>query len=62
MPYLVVDKDETEWIFNEEPIRITDDIWEPHVPWDDAFIELPKGSIEKLIGKVLTWDDDPIEI
>lgn len=24
-------------------------------------IELPKGSIEKLIGKVLTWDDEPVK-
>ena len=23
---------------------------------------LPKGSIEKLIGKKLTWDDEPVEI
>ena len=25
-------------------------------------IELPKGSIEKLIGKTLTWADDPYEL
>ena len=25
-------------------------------------IELPEGSIEKLIGKKLTWEDDPVEI
>ena len=25
-------------------------------------IELPKGSIKKLIGKELTWNDEPIEI
>lgn len=24
-------------------------------------INLPKGSIEKLIGKVLTWDDEPVK-
>lgn len=23
---------------------------------------LPKGSIKKLIGRDLTWDDDPVEI
>lgn len=23
---------------------------------------LPKGSIEKLIGKTLTWEDEPVEI
>lgn len=25
-------------------------------------IELPKGSIEKLIGKILTWADNPYEM
>lgn len=28
----------------------------------DLVVELPKGSIEKLIGKKLTWEDDPVEI
>ena len=29
---------------------------------DDACdIQLPKGSIKKLIGKDLTWNDEPIE-
>lgn len=28
----------------------------------DFKIELPKGSIEKLIGRALTWSDKPIEI
>lgn len=25
-------------------------------------IGLPQGSIEKLIGRKLTWEDDPVEI
>ena len=25
-------------------------------------ITLPKGSIEKLIGKKLTWEDEPVEL
>lgn len=25
-------------------------------------INLPKGSIEKLIGKKMTWKDEPIEL
>lgn len=24
--------------------------------------ELPRGSIKKLIGRELTWDDDPVEL
>jgi hypothetical protein len=25
-------------------------------------IELPKGSIKKLIGRDLTWEDEPVEL
>lgn len=25
-------------------------------------VRLPDGSIERLIGRKLTWDDDPVEI
>lgn len=28
----------------------------------DTEIELPKGSIKKLTGKDLTWNDEPIEL
>lgn len=27
-----------------------------------TIIEIPIGTIEKIIGKKLTWEDDPIEI
>lgn len=26
------------------------------------FIEMPKGSIKKLIGRELTWDEEPVEL
>lgn len=28
----------------------------------DFTIPLPKGTIRKLIGKELTWEDDPVEL
>lgn len=28
----------------------------------DISIKLPHGSIKKLIGRALTWDDEPVEI
>lgn len=28
----------------------------------DYTIELPKGTIKKLIGRDLTWEDEPVEI
>ena len=29
---------------------------------DDYFLELPKGSIEKLTGRNLFWSDEPVEV
>ena len=26
------------------------------------YVELPKGSVKKLIGRELSWSDDPIEL
>ena len=28
----------------------------------NSIIKLPQGTIEKIIGRVLTWDDEPVEI
>jgi len=28
----------------------------------DLLVILPKGSIEKLIGRKLTWEDEPVEL
>ena len=33
-----------------------------HYDYDGCCIELPKGTIEKLIGKTLTWKDAPVEL
>lgn len=30
--------------------------------FEDKSIELPEGSIEKLLGRDLTWNDEPVEI
>lgn len=29
---------------------------------DNMMFPVPKGTIEKLIGKKLTWQDEPVEI
>lgn len=57
--YAAVDEDGAEWIYAEEPDRrILAGIW--YV--GEGFVELPKGSIEKLIGKKITWEDEPVEL
>lgn len=59
MAYVAVDKDGSEWIFHYEPDR------DARTPiWLNGcnYVELPKGSIAKLIGRELTWDDKPLEL
>lgn len=62
MAYLCVDK-RGEFIADECPERCFGE-WRG---WRDVYVEesctlipLPKGTIEKLIGKEMTWEDEPI--
>lgn len=63
MVYFFVDKDGTEGCSNELPNRNFSE-W---LGWKNVYGEectittLPKGTIEKVIGKKLTWDDEPYE-
>jgi hypothetical protein len=63
MPYLAVDEDGTEGIFNTCPDRVNNDMW-----WYEEWslhcseLDLPKGTIEKIIGRSLTWEDEPVQI
>lgn len=61
MNYLATDKDKgVECLFiNGRPIR---DIENEHWVSKGGYIILPKGSIKKLIGHDLTWEDEPVEI
>ena len=76
MAWVAVNKNGNESIFAFKPFR-TDPVkslyklWEPEY-WsdkdvdkygnEDTGIELPKGSIKKLIGRDLTWQDNPVEL
>lgn len=66
MAWLTVDGLGIEWIFAAKPHRIKDcQSWE--IPYKDTYvltdtIELPKGTIEKLIGRKLTWNDEPVKL
>lgn len=64
MAWLAVDKDGTEAIYDECPRRRENrEIWD-FIFLDDGrnIIELPSGSIKKLIGRELSWEDEPVEI
>ena len=69
MAWVAVSKAGTELIFPAKPIR--DGAWwscieeisiEGEYGDVEMSIELPKGSIEKLIGRTLTWNDEPVEL
>lgn len=57
MAFVAVNRNDSETIFNSEPFR-TEKYWGSN----DDYVDLPTGSIEKLIGRKLTWDDSPVEI
>lgn len=78
MAWVAVDKDGAEFIYNEKPTRgknywesaiigqipsIAD--WGEY-EYDDSLYDnpvgLPKGSIKKLIGRELSWENEPIEL
>ena len=66
MAYLVVDKDGSEWIWNYKPLRNKlRGCWDRVQPDEDysyQCVELPKGTIEKLIGQQRSWKDEPYSL
>jgi hypothetical protein len=70
MSYLAVDGDEKEWVYESEP-ELRNPHWDANNKninmfnyWysDQNCVELPKGSIEKLIGKNLNCKDGCVKI
>lgn len=57
MAWLAVDSDGTEYIYGAQPSL-------EGTRFMSCFecIHIPKGSIKKLIGKKLTWNDEPVEL
>ena len=66
MAWLAVNKDGREIIFESMPERCDGEYWTvfPSILSDDVIdrVTLPQGSIEKLIGRELVWEDEPVEI
>lgn len=54
-------KPNVEYIYSEKPERSKIGPFWVADP-DVSQIELPKGSIKKLIGRTLSWKDAPVEI
>ena len=70
MAWLSVNENGHENISMGKPFRGWGRMWEHEEKvcieseWGtvSTIIEIPIGTIEKIIGKKLTWEDDPIEI
>lgn len=56
MAFVYCDKIGGEKISPEKPMRIAD-FW-----ICKQMLSLPKGSIKKLIGRELNWNDEPVEL
>lgn len=66
MAWLCVDEDGDEMIFDNKPKRDTSPTcggyWSRNEENDYCNVDLPKGTIKKLIGKKLTWESEPYEL
>lgn len=60
MAYLAVSKGGYEYIFEVKPFRTLGDILDVVQPFSG--FRIPKGSIKKLIGRELTWKDEPVKL
>jgi len=56
--WLAVDKDGSEYTYDKEPVR--EQTWFEGRSCINA-VELPKGTITKLLGRELDWEDEPVE-
>ena len=64
MAWVAVDEDKSECVCDYKPQRFMS-IGDNRKAWDidsGDILSLPKGSIEKLIGRKLTWEDEPVEL
>ena len=60
MAFVCVDKNVTELISNNYPYKDSEMTrWSTK---NSKYVELPKGTIKKLIGRDLIFDDDPVEL
>lgn len=59
MAWLAVNYHGVEVILSDRPKKLFRRLWGND---KTQIIPLPQGSIKKLIGKELTWNDEPVEL
>lgn len=69
MTWMVRNNDGTLLISNNKPKRVNHRYWGFNVETvmndeyaDTTFIKLPSDADERLIGRHITWEDEPVEI
>ena len=63
MAWVAVHKNSNEGIFKRKPRKTYYGYWvDSDEDSKDTEIELPEGTIKKLIGRDLTWEDEPVEL
>ena len=62
MAWVAVDSYNKEVIFLRKPKRVYRFWVDANEDSEDTQISLPKGAIKKLIGRDLTWQDEPVEL
>ena len=65
MAWVAVNWNGDEYIYEEMPERFYHR-WAPtFCEYENRvydYVEIPKGSIKKLIGRELSWNDEPVEL
>ena len=63
--WIAVDKNNSVWLYDKKPARLQT-LDTNYETWaimpEDACIQISKEVMFKLLGKELTWSDEPIEI
>ncbi len=60
MSHIAVDRNGSEWIFDQKPCRSANGYWiTRHIC---SCVRVPNGTAEKILGKKLTWDDSPAKL
>lgn len=64
MAWVVKNKDGSETIYEVKPYKFKDEWVSREDGWKRPYqyFDIPQGSIKKLVGRELSWDDEPVEL